>query len=270
MNAFVCHMQFEFLSGLRNRSLLFMLYLMPLGFYLLMGAVMTELNPFFQDLVIPSMVTFAVLTGSIMGLPSPLLEAREKGILRMYRVHGIPAGNVLIIPALSAGVHLFMVMSILIITAPLLFSAPLPVYWPGLFLVFFAFLLAATGLGTLLGVVAGDSRICLLLSQLIYIPSMLLGGLMVPTDMLPAVFKPVAGLLPTTYAMQGFRALAWQESILSSSPYIPVALLAVGGLLAFILSAVLFSWDQSNRSKKVSRLWALVAFLPYILGIVIL
>jgi len=49
MNAFVYHFGFEFRTGIRNKQLLLMNYLFPLGFYLMMGFIMAEINPFFRE-----------------------------------------------------------------------------------------------------------------------------------------------------------------------------------------------------------------------------
>jgi len=38
MNAFAAHFSFEFRAGVRNRVLLFLNYLFPLGLYLMLGS----------------------------------------------------------------------------------------------------------------------------------------------------------------------------------------------------------------------------------------
>ncbi|NIV36370.1 MAG: ABC transporter permease, partial [Anaerolineae bacterium] len=102
--------------------------------------------------------------------------------------------------------HLLIVAAIITASAPLLFDAPLPADWPGYLLVFFAMALACAGLGVLIGVVSSSTRMTVLWSQLVYIPSMLLGGLMIPYDMLPETVGKVSQLLPATQAMNAFRS----------------------------------------------------------------
>ena len=67
MNAFLHHFSFEFRSGMRNRQLLLMNYLFPLGFYLLMGFIMPSINPPFKETIIPALVVFAVLASTLLG-----------------------------------------------------------------------------------------------------------------------------------------------------------------------------------------------------------
>jgi len=52
MNAFLNHFSFEFRTGIRNKTLLLMNYLFPLGFYTMMGLLMTGINPAFRETMI--------------------------------------------------------------------------------------------------------------------------------------------------------------------------------------------------------------------------
>ena len=155
MNAFLHHFSFEFVKGIRNKNLLLLNYLFPLGFYLMMGFIMVEINPLFRDNIIPAMVVFGVLSATLLGIPDPLVNAREKGIFRSYKINGIPSLSILIIPALTTMMHLVIVTILITATAPLLFDAPLPVDWVNFILIFFALAVACTGLSVLIGVVSG-------------------------------------------------------------------------------------------------------------------
>ena len=64
-------------------------------------------------------------------------------------------------------------------------------------------------IGALIGVVATDSRSTVLYSQLIFLPSMILGGMMMPAELLPATVRPITALLPATYTMQAYLGLAF-------------------------------------------------------------
>src|SRR5690242_19378083 len=115
MTAFTYHLSFEFRSGIRNRTLLLMNYLFPLGSYLLASAMMTNLNPALKDTLIPAMVAFAVLSSVLLGLPDPIVTAREAGIFRSYKIHGIPEFSILVIPALTTLIHLCITSLIIVV-----------------------------------------------------------------------------------------------------------------------------------------------------------
>lgn len=268
MNAFVQHFTFEFNTALRNKNLLLMNYLLPLGFYLMMGVVMTGINPFFLDTMIPAMLVFAALSGAILGLPNPLVEAREGEILRSYKINRVPAASILAMPALTGSIHLAMVGTIITVTASLFFGAPLPVSLPLLALVYLAMLFACSGLGMLIGTVSGNTQATVLWSQLIYLPSMLLSGMMVPVDIMPPALQKAGLLLPGTHAMNSFRGLAMGlES--SLSPWWSLTVLVAGGIAAFVLALFLFSWDSRNSRRRAHPFFALLALLPYLLSLLL-
>ena len=266
MNAFITHFAFEFRTGIRNKQLLLMNYLFPLGFYLMMGFVMAEINPPFREDIIPAMVAFAVLAATLLGIPDPLINARENGIFRSYKINGIPSISILIIPALTTILHLSVVATIITVTAPLLFDAPLPQNWFNYLLIFIALAVACAGLSVLIGVISPSSRMTVLWSQLIFVPSMMLGGLMVPYSMLPDAAGKVAQLLPATQAMNAFNGLAMGK-VADFSPWGSVIALVLSGILAFGLASYLFSWDSRNSARRGHPALALLAFLPYIIGI---
>lgn len=267
MTAFANHISFDFRTGIRNRSLLLLNYLFPLAFYLLMGFVMPGLNPLFLDGLLPGMVVFAIYSAAILGLPDPLVQARDSGIFRSYKINGVPRLNILAIPALTTSLHLIIVTVIICLTAPLLFNAPTPVNWLNFVLVFLATLFAAAGLGVLIGVVSPNSRATVLLSQLIFLPSMLLGGLMLPYGVLPRAAQIIAQLLPSTHAMNAFKGLAMGQTA-DFWPWGSVLILLAGGVTAFGLAFYLFRWDSQHTTRRLPVAVALLAVLPYAVGIV--
>ncbi len=265
MTAFLNHFAFEFRTGIRNKQLLLMNYLFPLGFYLMMGFVMVGINPLFLDAMTPAMVIFAVLAATLLGIPDPLVNARENGIFRSYKINGVPSLSILIIPALTTMVHLVIVAVLITITAPLLFDAPMPVNWGAYALVFVAFSFVMAGISVLIGVVSPNSRVTVLYSQIFFIPSILLAGMMFPYEMLPDIAGKIAQLLPATLAMNAFKGLAMGGAA-DFNPWMSVILMFIGGLLALALAMYLFSWDRRNSTRRGHPLLALLVFLPFIAG----
>lgn len=268
MNAFLSHFSFEFRTGIRNRTLLFLNYLFPLLVYAILGALMTAVNPLFLDTMIPAMVIFAVLSGTLLSMPDSLVSARKAGIFRSFRINGVPALSILSIPAVSTAIHLTIVAVIITATAPLFFKAPLPINWGGFVLSFLLFTAACASLSLLIGVISTSSQMTVLWAQLIFLPSMILGGLMFPSSMLPAGLARIGLLLPTTYAMQVFTGLAYdlptQGGVLQ-----PALILLAGSLLAFALALYLFTWDALDSRQRRRAPLAVLALLPYILGAIL-
>lgn len=269
MTAFANHTWIELRSSLRNRQLLFLTYAFPLAFYAMMGLIMTQINPLFTETMIPAMVIFAALIATLMGLPDPLVTARDAGIFRSYKIHGVPALNILSAPMLTTFLHLAIVTAIILLTATPLFDAPPPSAWGWFLLVTLCTVAAFTGLGVLIGVVSANSRATLLWSQLIFLPSMLISGLMMPLAILPPGAQTLARLLPATYAMNAYNGLAYGLET-PFSAWASLAILLAGGVLAFGLAILLFNWDRQNRTARLHPAFGLLAMLPYVAGALLL
>lgn len=266
MNAFLTHFTVDFRIGIRNQTMLLLNYLFPLGFYLAMGFIMTEINPMFTPQLIPAMVIFTALVTTMLALPDPMVLARENGIFRSYKVNGVPVASILAIPALSTFLHLTIASAIVLLTAPVLFDAPAPVDLVGFIVVYLVVALAHAGLGVLVGVVSPSSRVTILLSQAVFLPSMLLGGLMMPFDVLPEGISKIAQVLPATQAMNAFMYYGMgQEAYFP--PLRSLLILLAGGILAFALARLLFTWDRKNSERRYSPFLALLALVPYLLGL---
>ncbi len=269
MIALFNHFAFEFKAGLRDSTLLLMNYLFPLVFYALMGLVMVQVNPPFAEALIPAMVIFATMASTLLGLPGPLVESREAGIYRSYKVNGVPALSIVLIPALTTSFHVLIVSTFIALTGKPLFGGALPVNWIAFVLITLLGVFTCTSLGALIGVVAGDSRSVVLLSQLVFLPSMLLGGLMVPLSLLPSSVHPFSLLLPAAHAMQAYTGFAYgQETVVA--PLISALVLGISGLLSFGLAIHLFNWDSRNSSRRGHSLMALLVIVPYLIALVVL
>lgn len=268
MTAFSTHFLFEFKSGLRNSAAMLVNYLLPLAFYAAMGFVMVQINPGYTELLLPSMIVFAIMSSTILGLPNPLVENREAGIYRSYKINGVPAISILSIPAFSTIIHSLIVSVIIMLTATPFFDAIPVENWTALILVTLLTTFAFGTLGMLIGVISSSARSVVLWSQLIYLPSILLGGMMIPVEMMPETVRGFSGLIPSTYVMQAFFGFAFNKETVID-PWLSVAVLVVSGILALALSIYLFNWDSNNQTRRGSPLLALLVLLPYLAAILL-
>jgi len=269
MIAFFHHFMYDFRIGLREKSLLLMNYLFPLGFYVLMGLLMTGINPTFAPTMTPAMILVAIMAGTLLGLPYPVVESREAGIFRSFKINGVPALSIVTIPILSSCVHITLVSIIITLTAGPFFKAGVPVNWGYFLLILLLTALTFASLGILIGVVSPNSRLIVLFSQAIFLPSMILGGLMIPSDMLPPALYRISLLLPTTYAMNAWKGLAFGMQS-TFDPLWGVLILLASGIIAFTLSIYLFTWDSKNKSRGHNPLLALLSLLPFVIGAIFL
>ena len=269
MRAFKNHFVFEFKTGIRDKNLLLLNYLFPLGFYVLISVLMVNINPVFVETLIPAMILISILASTLLGLPDPYVKMREAGIFRSYKVNGVPASSVVVIPPLTVILHMVIVSAIIILTAPIFFDAPLPRNWVNFLLVFVLTLFASTGLGVLIGVASSNTRATILWAQLLFIPSMMISGFFVPAQMLPLVIKKVGMLLPVTHSFNLFKYFSYQQ-FLGYNPLWSMLILFAGGVISFGLAIFLFNWDSKNNTRKGHPAFAFLAIVPYIVGAIFL
>ncbi|UCE47656.1 MAG: ABC transporter permease [Phycisphaerales bacterium] len=270
MNAFVYHFVFEFRSSIRNRAKLVGNYLLPLGLYALMGPIMGPIVPGFRETMIPAMVGVAIMAATTLTLPQPLVMAREVGIFRSYKINGVPAFSILVISAITTVIHTLVVAVIICTTAPLFFKAVLPTNWPGFIITVLIMVFACAGLGVLISVVSPSSQVALLMSNIIFIPSIVLSGMTgLPTSLLPTAIRKASQLFPATHGMNAFRAIS-QGLPADFNPVGSLVLLMINGAMSFILAIYLFNWDRHNATRRAHPLFGLFALLPYVVGMFLL
>ena len=265
MTAFATHFAFEFKTGLRNSSQLLMNYLFPLAFYAMMGLVMTQINPGFKDLLIPSMVILVQMSSMVLGMPGPLVEMREAGVFRSFKINGVPALSILAIPALSTMIHALIVSVFICLTAPAFFKGLAPTNWLAFALITLLGAFTFGAFGMLIGVVSKSARNTVFFSQIIFLPSIMLGGMMIPLSMLPVSVRPITGLLPTTHIMQAYTGYAFGQPT-SFNPLTSLIILITSGIIAFGMAIYLFNWDSRNNTRRGTPWMGLLALAPYIIA----
>lgn len=209
MKAFFKYLLVQFKMDVREKGTLLTYYIIPLVFYMVMGAVFSSINPASRETLAGSMTIFAITMGAVLGLPAPIVKIREAGVLRAYRVNGIPNGAVLLVQAVSAFLHLLLVSIIIFLSAPLLFSAGLPSNYAAYSITLLALIFTSIAWGLLIGVISRGQAMATMLSQAVFLPSLLLSGIMFPASMLPGFLNGVGGIFPATHAMRSFSGLAF-------------------------------------------------------------
>jgi ABC-2 type transport system permease protein len=257
MQAFIHHLAYDYATGIRDRSKLLMFYLFPIVFFALVGGLMTSVNPGFRQTMLPAMVLFAFMCSALLNLPGVLVNAREAGVFRSFRINGVPAASIVSIPVIGTAVHMAVVALLVSLAGPRLFGGAAPLNIAGFAAAAVLSYAAYAGIGVLIGVAAGNTTASILIAQLIYIPSIILGGLMVPTSILPDGLQRISLLLPATHSMRVFASLGGMQGG-AGTPWLSIGVLASSVVVSFGLAAILFEWD--SRSAQPSRK-AYAAFL---------
>ncbi len=71
--------------------------------------------------------------GAFIGLPPSLIETYGSDIKKVYKANGVPVYLGLVTMFLSAFVHLMITCAVIVLLAPILFEAALPMQLPTLY-----------------------------------------------------------------------------------------------------------------------------------------
>ncbi len=267
MNAFAHHLAYDFRTGIRDRSKLLMYYLFPLVFFALVGGLMTSLNPGFKQTMLPAMALFAYMCASLLSIPLLLVNAREAGVFRSYRINGVPAASIVSIPVMSTAVHMAVVTVLICLAGARFYGGVAPSNLAGFVIACVLSYAAFAGIGTLIGVAAANNTAATLICQFLYIPSIILGGITVPLSVLPAGLQRVSALFPASHCMKLFMGLAMPGS--PGMPWGSIAVLLSSTVISFVLSAVLFSWDSRATAPSRKAWAALLAAVPFVIAAIV-
>lgn len=187
---------------LKSADILITYYLVPLGFFLVMGAVFTSIMPEVETTLIASMSIFAVTMGALIGTPSGILEYIGVDIRKTFQSVGIPLHTVISTTVISGLLNLIIMSLIIYLVAPVAYGALRPERI-GLFVLGLLVLILTTLLlGILIGLYGKTTSMVTMLSQVVFLPSMMLSGIMFSADMLPRPLQYLGMVLPATHGMK--------------------------------------------------------------------
>lgn len=193
------------------------------------------------DRLLPGSIALAVIAASLVSLAISTGYERAYGVLR--RLGGSPAGSsvvvaaktlsVALIEAVQVGLLVGIAVGLLGFRAGPGASAPVVVT---------ALVLGTIGLAGLGLLMAGTLRAeaTLALANLLFLVSLVLGGIVIPLDRLPDAVAALAAVLPPAALTE---ALAIGLGTLTADPSGPLLVLAVWAVLGAGLAARLFRWD---------------------------
>ena len=197
MNGFLYGIALQWKLDIRSKSMLVTCYIVPLIFFLFMGGIFTSVMPEMRSTLIQSMIVMSVSMGAFIGLPPSLIE-------KVYKANGVPLYLGLVTMFLSAFVHLMISSVIILLLAPILFEATLPVQLPFFFLALAIYIIVSLSIGSILGLTVKNQAKLTMIAQLVFLPSIMLSGIMFPIELLPDVLKTIRYIYPASW---GYRLM---------------------------------------------------------------
>ena len=225
MSAFLYGVSLQWKLDIRSKTLLITCYIVPLLFFAVMGGIFTSVMPEARYTLIQSMTVFGVTMGALIGLPPSLVEIYSSDIKKVYKANGVPLYLGLVLTNISAYIHLFIMSIILYIAAPLAFNAEIPEN-PMLYFASLAIFIAVSlSIASIIGLAVKDQAKTSMVSIIIFLPSIMLSGIMFPIELLPKAFEMVGKIFPASWGYRVMTDSTFQlENLL---PLVAILILAI-------------------------------------------
>ena len=204
MNCYLYSLVLQWKLDIRSKSLLVTFYIVPLVFFLIMGGIFTSVMPGMGSTLIQSMIVMSVSMGAFLGLPPSLVEIYGSDIKKIYNANGVPIYLGLVTILLSAFVHLMMTCIVILLLAPILFKASLPTQLPIFLLSLTIYIIVSLSIGCILGLTLKNQAKLTMLAQLVFLPSIMLSGIMFQISLLPDFLQVIGHVFP---AYWGYRLM---------------------------------------------------------------
>lgn len=222
---------------IRSKTMLITCYMVPLLFYLLMGGIFTSVMPQMKETLFQSMTVIGVSMGAFIGLPQSVAEIYGGDIKKVYQSNGVPVYFGLITTAVSSFVHLFIVSLIIYFSAPLIFGSAVSENPPACFISTGIFIAVSVAVGCLLGLLVKNQSKLTMISQIVFLPSIMLSGIMFPADFLPDILRITGKIFPS----------AWGYNLMQNQGFSFENLMPI--LIIFLIAAIAVIFVLKIRCK---------------------
>lgn len=238
MSAFLYGVALQWKLDIRSKTLLVTCYVVPLLFFAVMGGIFTALVPGAEKTLIQSMTVMGVSMGALVGLPPSLVEVYGSDIKKAYKAGEIPLYLGWVSMALSAFIHLLVMCAVIYFTAPVAFGAALPADLPRYIASLAVFVAVSLAVGSVLGLAVKSQSRLTMLTQLVFLPSIMLSGIMFPAEFLPRPLEYLGKLFPA----------AWGYRLMAGEAFAPGLLIPLAAI--FLACIALCGWLLAKRAGE--------------------
>ena len=181
-----------------------------------MSGIFTSVDPSAVNTLIPSMSVFVITMSALIGLPPSLGEVYSGEVKKVYKANGVPLSLGVITQFISSFIHTLIVCLIVFVVAPFVFKAKLPANLPLYFCSLVALLCVTLAIGCIIGLLVKTQAKQTMVAMIIFLPSVMLSGIMFPATMLPDFMQYLAYIFPATIGFQAMTDLAiWHLPVLA-------------------------------------------------------
>lgn len=246
--ALLQHLLLSLRLNFRSRQPLVYGYLVPVFFLLAFGSVFRSgTPPLLREM--GQLLTITVLGGACFGMPTAMVNERERGVWRRYRLLPASTGSLLLSAMVGRYVLVLSAALLQVALAWCFYRTPLPAHPAQMFVAFTAVCFAFLGLGLIVAALADNVPAVQALGQAIFLPMIMIGGVGVPLRTLPEWAQRMAGFFPGRYAVEALQACIVPEGPGLRGEGFALAALTLVGVAACLAGTALFRWDGGQRLR---------------------
>lgn len=155
-------------------------------------------------------------------------------------------------------------MILVLVLATQLYGMPIPSRPLSLLAFVSIATLACRAIGSTVAAVVNSSQEGQIVTQLIYMPMLLLSGATIPVSLLPHWLQTVTRFVPTTYIMNGVARILQRGETLFEN-WKSVIALAICTCVGLFVATKLFRWEKEEKLRAANKLWVLGVLVPFFL-----
>ena len=246
MKRFFTFLKTELKLSLRDMNMPIFAVIMPLIIFIILGIIYGAKPAYegagytFLEQSFGAVSAVAICAGGLMGLPQAVADAREKKLLKRFRV--TPVSPVFILGVDLAMYIVYCIVSLITLTlAGLLWGIRLR----GSLLAFLGSwaitMISTLSVGMLVGGVAKDTKQASVIACILYFPMLIFSGTTLPLEIMPRAMQKLVGVFPLT---QGITMM--KDAFLgvhAGSYLLPVCVMAALTALCTLLAIRFFRWE---------------------------
>jgi imidazolonepropionase-like amidohydrolase/ABC-type multidrug transport system permease subunit len=262
MNAYLSQIRMTLRLSLRDRTVLFFNYIFPLFFFFLFGQIFHAQEGGMTQ-VVGIVLTIGVLGTGLMGAGLRAAMDREQNILRRFKVAPISPAPIMVSSMITGLAQYLPQVVIVLFLARTIYKMPRVEHTASLFLFLSLGVLAFRAIGGMVAAVANSMQESQILVQILYMPMLLLGGV-IPVQVMPNWLQTVAQFVPSTHLATGMQAILLGHGGFRDN--LPAAgALALTAVVGTFLGIKLFRWEKEEKMRPAAKLWVLAVLSPFLL-----
>lgn len=261
MHGFWRHFLITLVLNARNRQALIFGYVVPVFFLIAFAAIFGQGQSMAKT--IAPLLVISIMGGACFGMPITLVNERDRGVWRRYRLTPLGAGTFISSTMASRLVLVASSVALQIALAMYFYGLGWPKQPIAVLLAFALVSFAFIGIGLIIAAVSNSIGAVQALGQSLFLPMIMIGGVGVPIMTLPPWARDVSLFLPGRYAMELIERSYGYDFEWDRFKWRALILFMIGAS-ATLAGWKLFRWESDQRLGRSAWWWVGLALATWI------